>query len=96
MLFCRSTTKFCPSKDIQFSIGIRYICGVHYLWCALFEEFYVLLLGETLYGNIMKPATLQPGEKCPTILYVYGGPHIQVGYEFKLKPHGTSDALFSV
>ena len=49
------------------------VYNVHYL-----ESCYVLLLGETLYGNIMKPSTLQPGEKCPTILNVYGGPHIQV------------------
>ena len=46
---------------------------MHYL-----KSCYVLLLGETLYGNIMKPTTLQPGEKCPTVLNVYGGPHIQV------------------
>ena len=64
---------------------------VHYL-----ESWYVLLLGETLYGNIMKPTTLQPGEKCPTILNVYGGPHIQVEYEVKFKPHVTTNALFSV
>ena len=83
--------KFYSFKDIQLSVGIRYVYDVHYL-----ESSYVLLLGETLYGNIMKPTTLQPGEKCPTILNVYGGPHIQVGYEFKFKPHVTTNALFSV
>ena len=67
------------------------VCGMDNL-----EIHYVPLPGETLYGSIMKPTTLQPGEKCPTILYVYGGPHIQVGYEFKLKSHMKSDALFSV
>ena len=61
---------------------------MHYL-----GSYYVLLLGETLYGTIMKPTTLQAGEKCPTILNVYGGPHIQVRHEFKFKPHVTSDAL---
>ena len=64
---------------------------MHYL-----ESRYVLLLGETLYGNIMKTTTLQPGEKCPAILNVYSGPHIQVGYEFKFKPHVTTNALFNV
>ena len=64
--------------------------GVHYV------EHYVLLLGETLYGNIMKPTTLQPGEKCPTILNVYGGPHIQVRYGLKFKPHVKTNAFFSV
>ena len=59
------------------------------------ESYDVPLLEETLYGNIMKPTTLQPGEKCPTILNVDGGPHIQVKYEFKLKPHVTTEA-FSV
>ena len=63
---------------------------MHYL-----KSCYALLLGEILYGNIMKPTTLQPGEKCPTILNVYGGPHIQVKYEFKLKAHVTTNAVCS-
>ena len=46
---------------------------MHYLGSC-----YVLLLGETLYGTIMKLTTLQAGEKYPTILNDYGRPHIQV------------------
>ena len=41
----------------------------------------------------MKPTTLQAGEKWPTILNVYGGPHIQVRYGFKFKPEMTYNAL---
>ena len=63
---------------------------MHYL-----KSCYALLLGETLYGNIMKPTTLQPGEKCPTILNVYGGPHIQVKCESKLKAHVITNAVCS-
>ena len=62
--------------------------------CIIWSH-YVLLLGETLYGNIMKPTTLQPGEKCPTILNVYGGPHIQVQCQLRLKAHVTSSVVCS-
>ena len=53
---------------------------------------YVLLLGATLYGTIMKPTRVQAGEKCPTILNDYGRLN-QVRHGFKFKPHVTSDAL---
>ena len=62
--------------------------------CIIWSH-HVLLLGETLYGNIMKPTTLQPGEKYPTILNVYGGPHIQVQCQLKLKAHVTSNVVCS-
>ena len=64
-----------------------YVC-LHY-----FESCYLPLLGETLYGTIMKPTTVQTGKKCPTILNVYSVPNIQVRHGFKFKPHVTSDAL---
>ncbi|XP_048668330.1 dipeptidyl peptidase 9 isoform X3 [Marmota marmota marmota] len=31
-----------------------------------------------LYGMIYKPHTLQPGKKHPTVLFVYGGPQVQL------------------
>lgn len=35
-------------------------------------------IGEVLHGEVYTPTIVQPGEKLPTILYVYGGPHVQV------------------
>ena len=37
--------------------------------------------GETLHGVVYPPAGLERGKKYPTVLYVYGGPHIQVRNE---------------
>lgn len=34
--------------------------------------------GEVLHGEVYAPPVMQTGQKFPTILYVYGGPHIQV------------------
>ncbi len=40
------------------------MCGMH--------------LGEQLYGAIYAPEVVPKGEKVPTIVYVYGGPGVQV------------------
>src|SRR5262249_27300810 len=33
--------------------------------------------GETLYGALLAPRTMKPGEKHPVVVMVYGGPHGQ-------------------
>ena len=33
--------------------------------------------GETLYGALLKPRTLEPGRRYPTVVMVYGGPGVQ-------------------
>jgi dipeptidyl-peptidase 4 len=33
--------------------------------------------GEVLYGQLLKPADLQPGKRHPVVLMVYGGPGVQ-------------------
>ena len=46
--------------------------------------------GEVLHGEVYAPPVMQTGQKFPTILYVYGGPHIQVSsddhYHFGAPP----------
>ena len=34
--------------------------------------------GEKLYGMIFKPGQMEPGQKYPVILSVYGGPEVQL------------------
>ncbi|KAM7159293.1 dipeptidyl peptidase 8 isoform 5-T6 [Molossus nigricans] len=34
--------------------------------------------GFTLYGMLYKPHNLQPGKKYPTVLFIYGGPQVQL------------------
>jgi dipeptidyl-peptidase-4 len=34
--------------------------------------------GTTLYGKITKPANFDPSKKYPVLVYVYGGPHVQL------------------
>ncbi|OBS72976.1 hypothetical protein A6R68_12430 [Neotoma lepida] len=34
--------------------------------------------GFTLYGMLYKPHDLQPGKKYPTVLFIYGGPQVQL------------------
>ena len=34
--------------------------------------------GKQIYGMLFKPVKCVPGEKYPTLLYVYGGPGVQV------------------
>uniref|UniRef100_A0A8C4R8X0 dipeptidyl-peptidase IV n=1 Tax=Eptatretus burgeri TaxID=7764 RepID=A0A8C4R8X0_EPTBU len=34
--------------------------------------------GHTLYGMVYQPHGLQPSQKHPTVLFVYGGPHVQL------------------
>ncbi|KAF2075941.1 hypothetical protein CYY_002744 [Polysphondylium violaceum] len=34
--------------------------------------------GVTLYGQVIKPENFNPETKYPTVLYVYGGPHVQI------------------
>ena len=34
--------------------------------------------GNTLYGKITKPANFDPSKKYPVLVYVYGGPHVQL------------------
>lgn len=44
--------------------------------------------GHQVYGMMFKPPSIQPGVKYPTVLYLYGGPHVQLvtnahkGYRF--------------
>lgn len=44
--------------------------------------------GHQVYGMMFKPPLIQPGVKYPTVLYLYGGPHVQLvtnahkGYRF--------------
>jgi dipeptidyl-peptidase-4 len=33
---------------------------------------------EVLYGHVALPPDLTEGQKCPVLLYVYGGPHVQL------------------
>eukprot|EP01116_Phalansterium_solitarium_P021868 TRINITY_DN6999_c0_g3_i2.p1 TRINITY_DN6999_c0_g3~~TRINITY_DN6999_c0_g3_i2.p1 ORF type:complete len:788 (-),score=139.69 TRINITY_DN6999_c0_g3_i2:465-2828(-) len=35
-------------------------------------------LGLTIHGAVYKPADFDPNKRYPTILYVYGGPHVQL------------------
>ena len=37
--------------------------------------------GELLYGAVYPPTALEQGHKYPTVVYVYGGPQIQVHSE---------------
>jgi len=32
--------------------------------------------GDTLHGLYITPSNMEPGRKYPTVLYVYGGPHV--------------------
>lgn len=34
--------------------------------------------GFTLYGMMYKPHNLQPGKKYPTVIFIYGGPQVQL------------------
>ena len=34
--------------------------------------------GYTMYGTYYRPHCYQPGVKYPTVLFVYGGPHVQL------------------
>ena len=34
--------------------------------------------GEELYGTIYSPEAVEEGVKVPTLVYVYGGPGVQV------------------
>jgi len=38
------------------------------------------LSGHQVYGMIFKPPNIEPGFKYPTVLFLYGGPHVQVVY----------------
>lgn len=38
----------------------------------------VCATGELLYGAVCPPTVLEQGRQYPTVLYVYGGPQIQV------------------
>ena len=40
--------------------------------------FKIITVGEDLHGMVFPPVGLEPGKQYPTILYVYGGPQIQV------------------
>lgn len=37
-----------------------------------------LFPGHQVYGMMFKPPTIEPGVKYPTVLFLYGGPHVQV------------------
>ena len=47
-------------------------------------KYYFQSIGEVLHGEVYTPSMVQSGEKFPTILYVYGGPHIQVSNDHHL------------
>lgn len=57
--------------------------------------------GYTMYGMYYKPQNYQPGVKYPTVLFVYGGPHVQlVSNSFKglkfLRLHTLSSQGYAV
>ncbi|XP_053386978.1 dipeptidyl peptidase 9-like [Mercenaria mercenaria] len=57
--------------------------------------------GYTMYGMYYKPHNYQPGVKYPTVLFVYGGPHVQlVSNTFKglkfLRLHTLSSQGYAV
>ena len=37
-----------------------------------------------MYGMMFKPPNIEPGVKYPTMLFLYGGPHVQVSQERNL------------
>lgn len=41
-------------------------------------NFDILCLGTEIHGMLFKPKNCVPGVKYPTMLYVYGGPGVQV------------------
>lgn len=40
--------------------------------------------GDTLYGALLKPRTIEPGKRYPTIVMVYGGPSVQTVFDMWL------------
>ncbi len=44
--------------------------------------------GATLYARLTKPPDFDPGKKYPVVIYVYGGPHVQM-----VKDEWTSSSL---
>jgi dipeptidyl aminopeptidase/acylaminoacyl peptidase len=38
--------------------------------------------GGEVHGWLLRPAEVQPGQRCPLVLYVHGGPHTQYGNLF--------------
>jgi len=54
-------------------------------------------IGLTIHGALFKPRNFQKGKKYPTLLYVYGGPHVQLvvnDYE-KLTLRNAKFSLYS-
>lgn len=39
-----------------------------------------LISGKEIFGMLFKPLKCVPGEKYPTLLYVYGGPGVHVSF----------------
>ena len=39
---------------------------------------FLLISGKQTYGMLFKPLNCVSGQKYPTLLYVYGGPGVQV------------------
>ena len=37
-----------------------------------------------MYGMMFKPPNIEPGVKYPTLLFLYGGPHVQVSQARKI------------
>ncbi|RMX59988.1 hypothetical protein pdam_00001080 [Pocillopora damicornis] len=44
--------------------------------------------GHQVYGMMFKPPSIQPGVKYPTVLYLYGGPHVQGQVEIEDQVEG--------
>lgn len=54
-----------------------------------------------MYGMMFKPPNIEPGVKYPTMLFLYGGPHVQVSQARKtvmvnnlLIPHSLENFIF--
>ena len=54
-----------------------------------------------MYGMMFKPPNIEPGVKYPTMLFLYGGPHVQVSQAGKivmvnnlLIPHSLGNFIF--
>ena len=45
---------------------------------ASYSSWFNFLAGHDIYGFYIKPPNMEPGTKYPCVLFVYGGPHVQV------------------
>ena len=57
--------------------------------------------GHQVYGMMFKPPNIEAGVKYPTMLFLYGGPHVQVSQARKIAmvsnlliPHSLGNFIF--